>query len=95
MVIKLTPELEKALAEQARKLGTTAESLALKSLRERFAPATAYVTIKSAGTLGDFLNGYIGVLHSSEFIKDGAQLSKDTEKKFAAGLVKKRQQKRR
>lgn len=95
MVIKLTPDLEKALAEQARKLGTTAETLALKSLRERFAPATAYASMKSQGTLADFLMGHIGVLHSGEFVKGGAQLSKDTGKEFAAGLVRKRQQKQR
>ena len=36
MIIKLTHDIEQALAEEARKLGTTPEQLALDSLRERF-----------------------------------------------------------
>ena len=36
MIIKLTPDIEQALAEEARKLGTTPEQLAVDSLRERF-----------------------------------------------------------
>jgi hypothetical protein len=36
MIIKLTPDVEQALAEAARNLGTTPEQLALDSLRERF-----------------------------------------------------------
>jgi hypothetical protein len=36
MVIKLTPDIEQALAEEAHKLGMTPEELALDSLRERF-----------------------------------------------------------
>jgi hypothetical protein len=38
MVITLTPQLEAALTEQARRLGVTPESLALDALRERFLP---------------------------------------------------------
>ena len=36
MGITLTPDLEKAIAEQARQQGTTVESLALQALREQF-----------------------------------------------------------
>jgi hypothetical protein len=38
MVIKLTPQLEAALSEQARRLGVAPESLALETLRNRFLP---------------------------------------------------------
>lgn len=44
------------------------------------------------GTLADFLQGHIGVLHSSEYMPGGARMSVDSGKKFAAGLLKKRQQ---
>ena len=86
MVITLTPDLEKALAERARKLGTTPETLALNSLRERFAPAPPQ---KLQGTMADYLKDFIGVLHSSEFVKGGAQMSVDTGKKFTAILLEK------
>ena len=38
MVIKLTPQLEAALNEQARQRGIAPETLALDALRERFLP---------------------------------------------------------
>lgn len=93
MIITLPPDIELVLVEQARKQGTTPELLALDSLRERFiaSPLPKGVT-KSEGTLADFLGTHIGVLHSSEHIPGGARMSEDTGKKFAAGMVKKRQQ---
>ena len=42
------------------------------------------------GTLADFLQGHIGILHSSEYIPGGARMSVDSGKKFAAGLLKQR-----
>ena len=41
MVITLTPQLEAALSEQARRRGVAPETLALEALRERFLPAPA------------------------------------------------------
>lgn len=38
MVIRLTPQLEAALSEQARRRGVTPEVLALDALRDRFLP---------------------------------------------------------
>jgi hypothetical protein len=38
MTIRLTPEIERALEEVARRRGTTPETVALESLREQFVP---------------------------------------------------------
>ena len=83
MIIKLTPDSEQALAEEARKVGTTPEQLALDSLRQRFVGREAPPS--PAGdpeTLVHFLRGYIGVLHSSEHVPDGARMSEASGKKF-------------
>jgi hypothetical protein len=41
MVIQLTPQLQAALADQAKQLGVTPEKLALEALSERFLPEVA------------------------------------------------------
>jgi hypothetical protein len=90
MIIILTPDIESALAEEARKQGTTPEVLALDCLRERFLPAgTSEPSSGQQGTLADFLAGFIGVLASSEHVPGGARMSEDTGKKFAAGMLQK------
>ena len=94
MIITLTPDIEKALAEQARKLGTTPEQLALDSLRERFVLAADAVRAEGQGTLAEFLRGHMGVLHSSEHIPGGARMSEQTGKKFATGLLAEHQKER-
>ncbi|MXX38371.1 MAG: hypothetical protein F4Z85_09975 [Gemmatimonadetes bacterium] len=45
---------------------------------------------EAQGTLADFLQGHIGILHSSEYMPGGARMSVDSGKKFAAGLLKQR-----
>ena len=93
MLIKLTPDIEQALDEEARKLGTTPEQLALDSLRERFVRREAPpYPAKKPETLAHFLRGHIGVLHSSEHVPGGARMSESSGKKFTAGLVAKHQQ---
>jgi hypothetical protein len=93
MDISVPPEIERVLVEEAHRLGTTPELLAVDSLRERFAPSVSEERSREGQeTLADFLSGHIGVLHSSEFSVDGARMSEDTGKKFAAGMLKKRQQ---
>jgi hypothetical protein len=42
-------------------------------------------------TLADYLADHIGVISSSEHIPGGAQMSKDCGKKFAEGLLRKRE----
>jgi hypothetical protein len=39
MTITLSPDIEQAIAEQARRQGITPESLVLQALREKFAPS--------------------------------------------------------
>lgn len=94
MVIKLTPDIEQALAEEARKLGTTPEQLALDSLRERFVGQEPPSPTKEPETLAQFLRGYIGILHSSEHVPGGARMSEASGKKFTAGQVAQRQKPR-
>jgi hypothetical protein len=89
--LQLTPDLETALAEQARRKGTTLELLALESLRDRFVIPEPTATVPDQ-TLADFLSDHLGVLASSEQVPGGARMSEATGRKFAAGLVRKRQQ---
>jgi hypothetical protein len=93
MIIKLTPDIEQALTDEARKLGTSPEQLTLESLRERFGCREVIPYSATAQeTLADFLRGHIGVLHSSEHIPGGARVSEARGKKFTAELVAERQQ---
>lgn len=93
MVITLTPDLEQALREQAFQQGTSPEQLALASLRERFIKSPASkVASNMKGSMFEYLSGYIAVLHSSEYVAGGAQMSKNTGKRFAKGMLKKREQ---
>jgi hypothetical protein len=95
MIITLTPDIEQALAAEARRLGRTPEQLALDSLRERFlSPESDMPPAQEPATLADFLRGHLGVLHSSEHVPSGARLSENRGRKFAAGLAAQRQQKR-
>lgn len=93
MNITLTPEIERALEEQARAHGTNPEQLALEILsRQLVAPAELKPDSTFEGSLADFLGDLIGSLHSSEHVPGGAQMSESTGKSFAQGLLNKRQQ---
>lgn len=102
MKITLTPEIERALVDEARRLGVTPEQLALDSLRERFAPediGNRDIGKESAGerqgrTLYDSLkeNGLLGCLDSSEHIPGGAQMAENSHEKFVEILLEKRRQ---
>ena len=95
MIITLTPDIEQALAAEARKLGRTPEQVALDSRRERvLAPEGEMPPAEEPATLADFLRGHLGVLHSSEHVPGGARLSENSGRKFAAGLAAQRHQKR-
>jgi hypothetical protein len=93
MNITLTPEIERALVEEAHRLGTTPESLAIESLRDRFlAPHPAEPAETPGETLADFLAGHIGVLDSSEHFPGGARMSEDTGRQFTDILLERRKQ---
>lgn len=85
--ITLPPDLEGTLAEEARRLGTTPESLALDSLRKLFASKSSPDPFPAGQTLFDFLSGCIGrVSGTSE------ALSENCGQRFAEGLVEKHRQ---
>jgi hypothetical protein len=95
MIITLTPDIEQALAAEARKRGLIPEQLALDILRARFlSPESERSPAAEQVTLADFLCGHVGVLHSSDYVPGGARLSEDSGQKFAAGLIAQRQQRR-
>jgi len=52
------------------------------------------VQTEESTTLADFLQGYVGVLHSCEYVPGKARLSEDSGRKFAAGLAAQHQQKK-
>lgn len=91
MTLHLTPDLERALLEAARRQGTTPELLALEYLRERLLE-TGDAGDPTESSLADFLGGYVGVLSSDEHVPGGANLSEDTGSRFAAGLRARREQ---
>lgn len=94
MKISVPPDIERALTARAHALGTTPEILAVDSLREHLSSESDLdekpAELSEAKTLADLLDGYVGVLHSSEHVSGGAQLSEHTGKKFADGLARKR-----
>jgi hypothetical protein len=93
MNISLPPEIERAIVEQAHEQGTTPELLVIDSLRERFLLSPPLSPLpEGEGTLADFLGPHIGILHSSEYSLGGARMSENSGKKFATGMLKKRQQ---
>jgi hypothetical protein len=76
MQITLTPEIEHALVEEAKRQRTTPEVFALDCLRERLAHSEeTQPSPKDGHSLADFLSDYIGVLASSEYLPGGARLS--------------------
>lgn len=64
--------------------------MSVDKLRDRFVEPLNASPEKA--TMFDFLADYIAVLHSSEFIEGGAQMSKNTREKFVMGMMKKRAQ---
>lgn len=69
MELTLTPDIERALTEQAQQQGIPPERLALDTLRRQFVrPVEITQSTEDTETLADFLADSIGVLHSSEHI---------------------------
>ncbi|HEY2882236.1 MAG TPA: hypothetical protein VGJ15_07370 [Pirellulales bacterium] len=92
--ITIPPEIEAPLAEAAKRQGTTAELLALESLRERFVcQGSDQEAPREAKNLAEFLQGYVGVIHGERNHPSGTPWSEDTGKKFTELLVEQRRQK--
>lgn len=83
-IIRLPPEVEGALAEEARKKGTTPELLALDCLRKVFTPTSEKEIPPEGATLYDFLEDYVGTISGTI-----EPLSEDCGRRFAGGLLEK------
>lgn len=83
-IITLPPEVEGALAEEARKIGTTPELLAVDCLRKVFSPTLDRKTLPAAASLYDFLDGYAGTISGTT-----EPLSEDCGRRFTEGLLEK------
>jgi hypothetical protein len=96
VTITLPPEMERVVTAGAKRQGTTPELWALeklnRSLQVEAAMEPASDPASEGGSMLDFFGGYVGVLHSSEFVPGGAHMSQDTGHKFAKGMLKKRQE---
>ena len=95
ITITLPSETESALLDEARRLGTTAESLAVEILRERLVhPPSPTNDVPSAAdekelSAADFFAGYFGNVDSSEETGQKSYSSVDTGKKFTEIVVEK------
>lgn len=92
MTITLPPEIEGPLAEQARQQGTTAESLAVETLRKAFqqlpdelSPGESLDEPPPSESLYDALKDYIGVVEGT-----GESFSENCGERFTDYLVEKK-----
>ena len=94
LTITLPPELEILVNEQSRSQGTSPQMWTVEILRRALESSKSQAEMNSAnpvdGTMADFFEGYIGVIDSSEFVNGGAQMSTDSGRKFAEGMIQKR-----
>ncbi len=83
VTIILPPELEKIVTEKTERQGTTPEIWTVEMLRQTLhsedSSQPASEIVPEGGTMLDFFEGYVGVLHSSEFVPGGAQMSTDSQ----------------
>jgi len=90
MSIELTPDLESALAEAARRQGTTPDLLAEAYLRERLDIGRHESSRPEAKSLADFLAGYVGVLGDAADAGAENDLAEDTGRGFTEALSRSR-----
>lgn len=88
--IELTPEEDAVLDEAARRRGTTPESVIHDLIRQglRTIPKNG-AEAAPAGSMAEFLEGYVGVFDSRDFIPGGARFSEATGEQFADILEEK------
>ncbi len=82
MTINLPPDIASPLAEEALKLGTTAELLAVERLRKIF--TTTKDGPSEYGTLFDYLSDHIGAVDGTT-----EALSENCGQRFAKGMAEK------
>jgi hypothetical protein len=81
MVIRLTSDIETALAREAQRRGTMPERLALDSLEKLFLQMTPDAA-SGEESLVDFLSGYIGTIEGT-----GEALSENCGRRFTQGRL--------
>ena len=89
MTIDLLPDVERWLAAKARQRGTTLDALANAYLLELQQKEAAREPAPP-GSMAEFLEGYVGVFDSRDFVPGGARLSEATGEKFTDILEEKR-----
>lgn len=90
--LTLPPELEMAIVAEAQRQCTTPELLAIAALQAQLINKGHGGTTTPPGSLADFLGDAIGCLDSSQVTPEGAAMSQETGRKFAAGMISKRDQ---
>ena len=85
ITITIPQDMEFPISEEAKKLGTTPEVLAVESLRRLFMPVITE-KISENQTLFDYLSGYIGTVDGS-----GEAFSENCGKRFTEGMIRKQQ----
>lgn len=89
--LELSPEQERKLGETARRRGTTPDALANDWVIERLSSeGEDDDESTSGGSMAAFLEGYVGVFDSRDFVPGGARLSEATGEQFADILEEKR-----
>lgn len=87
MLIRLTPEIENVLNQEARRHGMTPEQLALDSLEKMFLAEEPSEAVEKGKSLYDCLVGHVGVVEGST-----EALSEDCGRRFADGLAAQHEQ---
>jgi hypothetical protein len=87
--ITLPPDIEEPLAKEAKKHGSTPESLAIESLRKLFVSPLVKEEQAQVKTLFDLLSGYVGTVDGTE-----EALSENCGQRFAEELAGEQRPKR-
>ena len=82
--IHIPPDLEGRLVDEARRLGTTPELLAVEGLRQLFSLPLAGNGYDGQGTLLDFLGGHVGAVSGTN-----EPISENCGNRFTDTLVEK------
>lgn len=87
--ITLTPDLEEAIVERAKRQGTSEELVTLDALNREFLSRPSPIKLPENATLADALGDYIGCIDTSDKYPGGSTNSMDIGKKFAQAMVEK------